>query len=433
MANANLLARFAQPVRTVQDFQDDYMRQDIAKQGMQRNALLLQEGQAVQQDRERTRMEGETLRNALMAAGPNATLAQRAAAARATGLQTGYKFADEWEKSAAEIGAKQATTGKTVQETQAGAFKLDAEKDAQARKLVQVATNSEHAAQMIDAAVAKGFWTQQDADIVKSRMPQDAQQFGPWKMQLLAPALAPKDLLPTTGNVDLGGTRGFTSTNPLDGRVTMTGSAPVTQDANSRASNATQMRGQNMVDARSREANANQRALVLQERELKVGELQDKADQRTRSKSAAIDSAGNQIAVLDKALTHPGRETATGLSGTLNPSNYIPGTNARDFQVVMDQIGGAAFLQAFESLKGGGAITEVEGKRATDAIGRLNRAQSDDEFKLALEDLRGVMTTGYKRLSGTDYAAPAGKAASGGYSDAEKERRYQEWKRSQGK
>jgi hypothetical protein len=168
----------------------------------------------------------------------------------------------------------------------------------------------------------------------------------------------------------------------------------------------TTRRGQDLTYSTNREANDIQRSLALQERELKVGELRDKADERRRSKEGGIASIGAQIAVIDKALSHPGRTTATGLSGTIDPRNYVSGTNARDFQVVLDQLGGAAFLQAFESLKGGGQITEVEGKKATDAMARLNRAQSDAEFESALRELRGIMTAGYKRLAGVDYSTP---------------------------
>jgi hypothetical protein len=65
-------------------------------------------------------------------------------------------------------------------------------------------------------------------------------------------------------------------------------------------------------------------------------------------------------------------------------------------------------MQAYQNLRGGGQITEVEGKKATDAIARLNTAQSDSEFLTALNDLRSVMNTGYKRLTGKDYGSPAG-------------------------
>lgn len=103
---------------------------------------------------------------------------------------------------------------------------------------------------------------------------------------------------------------------------------------------------------------------------------------------------------LGKAIHHPGRETATGLSGTLDPRNYISGSEATDFQVLLDQIQGSAFLQAFESLKGGGQITEVEGKKAEQAIARLNRAQSDKEFKTALEEFQSIVGAARDRMRG---------------------------------
>jgi hypothetical protein len=125
-----------------------------------------------------------------------------------------------------------------------------------------------------------------------------------------------------------------------------------------------------------------------------------KTQERESTKAAKLSSIDAQIGAINKAIDHPGRKTATGLSGQLDPRNYMAGTNAKDFQVVLDQLGGSAFLQAFESLKGGGQITEVEGTKATAAIARLNRAQSDGEFLVALQDLREVMEAGRKRLAG---------------------------------
>lgn len=97
----------------------------------------------------------------------------------------------------------------------------------------------------------------------------------------------------------------------------------------------------------------------------------------------------NAIALIDKALNHPGRAASTGLS-SVNPLNRLPGSDAMNFRVLLDQLRGGTFLQAFQSLKGGGAITQVEGQKAEQAIARLNEAQSDDEFIVALEDFRKV-------------------------------------------
>lgn len=134
----------------------------------------------------------------------------------------------------------------------------------------------------------------------------------------------------------------------------------------------------------------------------KAGEKQQEKDQ---AKQATIANAEDALSVVDKAINHPGRETASGVSGSIDPRNYLPGTDARNFKAVLDQIKGQAFMQAYQGLRGGGQITEVEGKKATDAIARLDTAQSDKEFLTALNDLRGVMAAGYKRLSGKDYGA----------------------------
>lgn len=203
------------------------------------------------------------------------------------------------------------------------------------------------------------------------------------------------------------------NTNPLAGPVG--GMAiPKTNSPDAVLSAQTSRRGQDLSDSRGRELNQITREVGLQEKQLKVDELKAKAEDRKRSKQAGIDSIGVQISVIDKAIAHPGRKTATGLSGTLDPRNYVAGTQATDFQTVLDQISGTAFLQAFESLKGGGQITEVEGKKATQAIARLNRAQSDKEFLSALQDLREVMTTGYKRLSGGEYREQKATEQTGG-------------------
>jgi hypothetical protein len=52
----------------------------------------------------------------------------------------------------------------------------------------------------------------------------------------------------------------------------------------------------------------------------------------------------------------------------------LPSVDAARAATFLDQIGGAAFLTAFETLKGGGQITEVEGEKATNAIARLSTA-----------------------------------------------------------
>ncbi|MHC2115327.1 hypothetical protein ACYPJF_07465 [Stenotrophomonas geniculata] len=118
----------------------------------------------------------------------------------------------------------------------------------------------------------------------------------------------------------------------------------------------------------------------------------------------------NAINLIDKALSHPGLATAVGASGRTDPRNYIPGTDATDFRVLLDQIKGGTFLQAFQSLKGGGAITEVEGTKAEQAIARLNRDQSEAAFRQSLQDLREVAQAAITRAQTKAQAAGGSQA-----------------------
>lgn len=111
------------------------------------------------------------------------------------------------------------------------------------------------------------------------------------------------------------------------------------------------------------------------------------------------------IAAIDGVLNDPALETATGV---LAWTQAIPGTDARRFGARARQIEGQAFLQAFESLKGGGQITEIEGLKATQAIGRLDTAQRPEDYRQALTELREILTAAQERAAAPATPAPAG-------------------------
>lgn len=143
------------------------------------------------------------------------------------------------------------------------------------------------------------------------------------------------------------------------------------------------------------------------------GTAQGKAQVENEQGFGQAEATANEImGVIDKAANHPGREYATGLSSMLP---VLAGTDAADFMAVLDQIKGQTFLQGFQSLKGGGAITEVEGQKATQAIARLERAQTEKEFLQSLQDLRGIVSTGLerarKKAGGAGQPEQSGQAA----------------------
>lgn len=143
------------------------------------------------------------------------------------------------------------------------------------------------------------------------------------------------------------------------------------------------------------------------------GTAQGKNDvERQNDAPAAVASAENSIAMIDAVINDPNLDLAIGLGGIL-PA--IPGTPQAGVVARIEQLQGSAFLQAFESLKGGGQITEVEGKKATDAIARLSRAQNKQDFVTALNDLKAVINIGLERArSQQPSTSPAAPTQSGG-------------------
>lgn len=118
------------------------------------------------------------------------------------------------------------------------------------------------------------------------------------------------------------------------------------------------------------------------------GGTTDPADASNPSSPAAM------ISSIDGILNDPALDTATGI---LEWTQNIPGTGSKRFGARADQLNGQAFLQAFESLKGAGQITEIEGQKATQAIGRLDTAQSPADYRDALSELRGILDIGMQR------------------------------------
>ena len=144
-----------------------------------------------------------------------------------------------------------------------------------------------------------------------------------------------------------------------------------------------------------------------------AGAEADVAGQKTAASAAAqtqedinakapgeIASGQTLLGLIDLARKHPGREAATGASSITNPL-ALPGTDQKDFLVLSSQLRGNAFLNAYQSLKGGGPITDIEGKAATEAQARLNEAQSEEAYLTALSDMEKLIEKRMKRARET--------------------------------
>jgi hypothetical protein len=124
----------------------------------------------------------------------------------------------------------------------------------------------------------------------------------------------------------------------------------------------------------------------------------------------AAAKAADSIALIDNVLNDPALSQVTGMI-----EGRLPGRNQAqtDLNVRIEQLKGQAFLQAFETLKGGGQITEREGIAAQNAIARLDQSQSDEAYRAALTDLRNIMARAYERATGGSPAPDVQRGASG--------------------
>jgi hypothetical protein len=86
-----------------------------------------------------------------------------------------------------------------------------------------------------------------------------------------------------------------------------------------------------------------------------------------------------------KRAPAPGFESYVGM--TLMPfARFAEGSPAASYERIQKQLEGQAFLSAFESLRGGGAIANAEGQQATAALFRANKAQSEVEYIKAIRE-----------------------------------------------
>ena len=97
-------------------------------------------------------------------------------------------------------------------------------------------------------------------------------------------------------------------------------------------------------------------------------------------------------------LAHPGFEAATGLpnpfKGGFGVGN-MPGTPAGDYRTALKGAVAEAFVPAFETLKGAGAITEAEGKAALASLANFgDDIMSEAQFKRELQKYVDKLATG---------------------------------------
>lgn len=111
-----------------------------------------------------------------------------------------------------------------------------------------------------------------------------------------------------------------------------------------------------------------------------------------------INQGEQTIKLVDDMLSHPGFNISVGAKSPVGKvASFIPGTDAASFDIAQKQMLGKQFLEAFETLKGGGQITQIEGEKATQAMSRMNTSNSQEEYKKAAREFQDIIRQGINR------------------------------------
>jgi hypothetical protein len=150
---------------------------------------------------------------------------------------------------------------------------------------------------------------------------------------------------------------------------------------------------------------------------------------------AALPGAQQAREVTDKAMAEI-RANADGMKEWFSQWGIAPrgmalmgGTPIAKFAGAAKNASAQAFMQARAMLKGGGQITDYEGRRAEDAYSRMQSAMEtgdQDQYLRAIADFEEAVISGYNKLVSTaqgDYSA-GGTGITGGYGGTDYRSKY---------
>jgi hypothetical protein len=163
-------------------------------------------------------------------------------------------------------------------------------------------------------------------------------------------------------------------------------------------------------------------------------ELSKNKVEAERALPGAIATADQTIGLIDEMIGDAkiennkikiekgGRQPAPGFRDYVGAGfpgmRFLEGSDAASYERRQLQIEGKALLEAFEILRGGGAISNFEGASAQQAISRANKAQSEVEYVKAMRELQDIARKSVDRARAKagagGAAAPAAPAAGGG-------------------
>lgn len=239
MANGNIFQQYLSPPKSVMEYAAEFDQADQRKQSLQQNALMLAASRQKFDDGVRSNQRQEQLRGALSGLGAGATDEDRIRVMRDTSTPEGFAAADNLEKSLTERGKAKAAIAKDEADTAKTNLSREiALHEFHAQKLAQVQTPDDAAA-WAQQGLALGLFKQpgqfERGMAAIQQASQNPQAFAQWKQAAMQ-----------------GG-------QSITAQLTQQAEALKAQEAmrHHKATEANTVRGQNMVDARAKEQNAN--------------------------------------------------------------------------------------------------------------------------------------------------------------------------------
>lgn len=164
-----------------------------------------------------------------------------------------------------------------------------------------------------------------------------------------------------------------------------------------------------MNAAISRESNE----IKKQDLQLKRDDAQIVRDQKLRDKVAeatsGISSIDNILNTIDTVKNHPGLDKATGFKSAFPTT---PGSDAANFEALVEALGSQSFLSQIASFKGMGALSDAEGKKLQSALSNFSIKQSPGQLKKNLAEVERLMTNARENVIAKT-GAPASVAGGG--------------------
>lgn len=396
------------PLKSVMDYENEYAQADLAKQTQQMNRLQLLGAQQKQDEYTRGLREQEQLRNVLAGVG-SAPVEQRTQALRATGLPSAYTMAASMEEQAIKAREGNAKAAKDEFEIVKGKAALIDGKIAQHQALLKNVTTPDQAQYWLAAAY-------QDPDLapIMSRLgpleqaaqsiPRDPQGFSNWLLQSQSGA----DKLRAQIATELRDAETKANNLRTDERVKSEGAA----------NRGVQIRGQNLTDARAKDANARAAEansiasaanVIKTETEVRkeFNDLPEVKNYKAAvpSYKAVKDAAGRNTPQSDINLIY-------GIAKLYDPTSVVrEGEYATiaNSQAIPEWLKGQA-----QRLAGGGKLSaETKRQLLTEAEGRINSYQAEyDKAKSTYEGVvkgrGGDPAKVFTPVGGSAPVAPAG-------------------------